>query len=179
MRVYARHRSFAHRPAWPGPEITRFLRDPALREASSHRRRQLSPIGSAKILREAQPGHPGHRPPIEFEANHSRRSRIGSWPISTTRDTCWAKPRPGFGLPSERLESCGTRMACPSMRLIWSTRLNDPTAGARDCHATSPCRRSSWARKPHCRGSSSAEDQTRMLRMIRRRYSRIRDHRKS
>jgi hypothetical protein len=41
-----------------GPEISRFFRDPAVRQALPHRLRQLSPVGSAKILPEAQSGHP-------------------------------------------------------------------------------------------------------------------------
>ena len=43
------HRSFAHRSAWHRPEIPRLLRDPALRQAPSHRADSYHRLGPRKF----------------------------------------------------------------------------------------------------------------------------------
>ena len=72
-RIYARHRSFAHRSVRHRPEIPGHLRDPTLRKTSPYRRPQLSPLRPEEILRE----HKLDIPAIVRRLN--RKPTIRSW----------------------------------------------------------------------------------------------------
>jgi hypothetical protein len=69
--------------------------------------------GSAQILGEAQPKHPGHRPQVKFEAHNPRRGRIFRGPYRRSEMRVVQKLKPASDLLYAKLYSSAGRIKRP------------------------------------------------------------------